>query len=137
MKVSGSSPRVWGQVDGLFAKREIEGIIPTRMGTRSSPREFLNLILDHPHAYGDKFVYLVRVVFLMGSSPRVWGQVHRVIYPLSGKGIIPTRMGTRNFCKCLSFKHRDHPHAYGDKVHPVIARHYIFGSSPRVWGQEP
>ena len=34
--VSGSSPRVWGQVNGVSSFIEKIGIIPTRVGTRST-----------------------------------------------------------------------------------------------------
>ena len=34
-KMTGSSPRVWGQVLGIFAIMVISRIIPTRMGTRN------------------------------------------------------------------------------------------------------
>ena len=50
----GSSPRVWGQVNGGENKSDVKGIIPTRMGT-SIIRNGLNRFNeDHPHAYGDK-----------------------------------------------------------------------------------
>ena len=53
-RVSGSSPRVWGQVTNATYFSVVIGIIPTRMGTRCA---FLTDFLygqDHPHAYGDK-----------------------------------------------------------------------------------
>ena len=51
----GSSPRVWGQdkVDKpTYAK---QGIIPTRVGTRSAIDLRCAAFRDHPHACGDKF----------------------------------------------------------------------------------
>ena len=50
----GSSPRVWGQVGWILKKSDYIGIIPTRMGTRTSSGSFYPLGADHPHAYGDK-----------------------------------------------------------------------------------
>ena len=49
---------------------------------------------DHPHAYGDKL--LRRAIFqgLVGSSPRVWGQVSAKKTVGTDTRIIPTRMGT-------------------------------------------
>ena len=52
------------------------------------------------------------------------------------KRIIPTRMGTRKFWKCQLHRHRDHPHAYGDKICFKLFEMCIIGSSPRVWGQD-
>ena len=53
---------------------EIEGIIPTRMGTRSTYGRHTAGAWDHPHAYGDKVLHLRLPEELKGSSPRVWGQ---------------------------------------------------------------
>ena len=53
-KNSGSSPRVWGQVDGDKEEKNAEGIIPTRMGTSSVFSIARISVRDHPHAYGDK-----------------------------------------------------------------------------------
>ena len=49
--------------------------------------------------------------------------------------IIPTRVGT-SYPKCLlKFRHKDHPHACGDKHHHGKTPPLLVGSSPRVWGQ--
>ena len=91
---------------------------------------------DHPHACGDKSLYLhfsrlslgssprvwgqatgtFGVAPALGSSPRVWGQVIRTHTQYVFGGIIPTRVGTRNSVKNNSISE--------------------WGSSPRVWGQE-
>ena len=52
----GSSPRVWGQVDKKFDDLSAKRIIPTRMGTRTSPFHIVDMYKDHPHAYGDKLL---------------------------------------------------------------------------------
>ena len=71
----------------------------------------------------------------LGSSPRVWGQVFKIILLSLFHRIIPTRVGTRrggrNMYKC----ERDHPHACGDKAAGFKSRRISKGSSPRVWGQ--
>ena len=71
-----------------------------------------------------------------GSSPRVWGQVYQYRCFLCVDRIIPTRMGTRQFPKTFLRCHKDHPHAYGDKVIILDFAVFVQGSSPRVWGQE-
>ncbi len=70
---------------------------------------------DHPHAYGDKPLYVDSEEYGGGSSPRVWGQdpFFIILYPVNR--IIPTRMGTRKRLQTLSRSLGDHPHAYGDK----------------------
>ena len=74
-------------------------------------------------------------ITILGSSPRVWGQVACISYEYPKWGIIPTRMGTSTtFNMFVSFV-GDHPHAYGDKFSGVLISSSVIGSSPRVWGQ--
>ena len=91
----GSSPRVWGQ-DTVFATRVIfQRIIPTRVGTRFIRFYRLSMMIDHPHACGDKISNNRCFVSSTGSSPRVWGQVPASIGARINCRIIPTRVGTR------------------------------------------
>ncbi len=65
---------MWGQVK-ITKKMELNlRIIPTRVGTRFDDLTDKIDAEDHPHACGDKRPILRRVVYQMGSSPRVWGQ---------------------------------------------------------------
>ena len=133
----GSSPRVWGQVIRLFENPAELRIIPTRVGTSLNMFVPSSTIQDHPHACGDKFKgYSTRCHFV-GSSPRVWGQVMNILQNAQPIRIIPTRVGTSLLHRLLSVRHRDHPHACGDK--PILTGKNILsaGSSPRVWGQVP
>ena len=93
-KITGSSPRVWGQ--GKYRKKsalELR-IIPTRMGTSSVCVSFRCKLQDHPHAYGDKQHRTNVKQKAKGSSPRVWGQVYKSQPYEHSHRIIPTRMGT-------------------------------------------
>ena len=72
---TGSSPRVWGQDIWQFSINGTVRIIPTRMGTSTAKDLFNASSRDHPHAYGDKELNLKWDFGLIGSSPRVWGQV--------------------------------------------------------------
>ena len=74
---------------------------------------------------------------LVGSSPRVWGQVSTLKFPTFAKGIIPTRVGTRACALPFLQRRTDHPHACGDKQKKKTGQRKSQGSSPRVWGQEP
>ena len=95
--IPGSSPRVWGQVCNTRICDYKGGIIPTRVGT-SRPRQEHNLYYkDHPHACGDKSLYLHFSRLSLGSSPRVWGQVMSRKSTLETVGIIPTRVGTSQY----------------------------------------
>ena len=51
---SGSSPCVWGQVEKATDLTVTGGIIPMRVGTRTSDVKNADGEWDHPHACGDK-----------------------------------------------------------------------------------
>ena len=72
---------------------------------------------------------------MLGSSPRVWGQVYNFNPILIDADIIPTRMGTSDGDITNGEADEDHPHAYGDKKGEKKNDRQNEGSSPRVWGQ--
>ena len=72
---------------------------------------------------------------VLGSSPRVWGQVYTKTFNCLVQGIIPTRVGTSSKYPFLSSLKQDHPHACGDKYRKIKVKKGKSGSSPRVWGQ--
>ena len=69
-------------------------IIPTRVGTSIFKATYKVIVMDHPHACGDKTTIVGIAAIVLGSSPRVWGQVAEPIWEKYGLGIIPTRVGT-------------------------------------------
>ncbi len=73
---------------------------------------------------------------MLGSSPRVWGQVTLSAPSQPVRGIIPTRVGTRIPNNRVPSLLQDHPHACGDKEQLQKLFSDSKGSSPRVWGQE-
>ena len=126
---------MWGQGNRVFMLSTKNRIIPTRVGTRLIllVRYFHNK--DHPHACGDKTPIYLPVHFLLGSSPRVWGQADISKGCYTVVGIIPTRVGTRQVSLFRQSVKQDHPHACGDKCGYLIPINSAEGSSPRVWGQ--
>mgnify|MGYP001786062299 CR=1 FL=1 len=64
------------------------------MGTSKPLVLYMTSLRDHPHAYGDKFISIGVFCALIGSSPRVWGQVSDTLTVTGAARIIPTRMGT-------------------------------------------
>ena len=94
---AGSSPRVWGQAGIDYLKGVTTRIIPTRVGTSVHKGVKIRISWDHPHACGDK--YNTNKIFcqVLGSSPRVWGQVLTFCLFAVISRIIPTRVGT-SFC---------------------------------------
>ena len=106
------------------------------MGTSYNDIGMHAYIGDHPHAYGDKCVQSCCHKAVIGSSPRVWGQVQCTAFNGRCNRIIPTRMGTSGICINVVRFVRDHPHAYGDKYSSASCPIVSIGSSPRVWGQD-
>ena len=113
---AGSSPCVWGQVVIYLQYSPSAWIIPMRVGTSFKVYKVVVLPQDHPHACGDKLKTLVYTLYLLGSSPCVWGQEHQRLQPQSLVRIIPMRVGTRVSVSLRAKKVRDHPHACGDKI---------------------
>ncbi len=95
------------------------------MGTRRFVVSLFGMPRDHPHAYGDKTATLSKGGKIQGSSPRVWGQVASYLTHFFGRGIIPTRMGTRYSRSAQVKSSEDHPHAYGDKSDMLLVRHSL------------
>ena len=112
----GSSPRVWGQANKWSVRRTNRGIIPTRVGTRKTHCLKMVDLQDHPHACGDKKRAVNNRSFVLGSSPRVWGQESLHCPSDTLNRIIPTRVGTSHFPKFANPCLQDHPHACGDKL---------------------
>ena len=106
------------------------------MGTRYQSMRGNYKLQDHPHAYGDKSFNYSPTAHIQGSSPRVWGQGLDSVVLYSTSGIIPTRMGTSLLAFWGNCDSRDHPHAYGDKLSLHTVQYRLYGSSPRVWGQD-
>ena len=114
---SGSSPCVWGQVEKATDLTVTGGIIPMRVGTRTSDVKNADGEWDHPHACGDKTTAILGLNLTPGSSPCVWGQVTELTETLGSYGIIPMRVGTSIVHVFLCDSREDHPHACGDKLH--------------------
>ena len=105
------------------------------MGTSLRELKYATSSKDHPHAYGDKLDVLASLLTVVGSSPRVWGQVRGLYIAAVRVWIIPTRVGTSLIRFVYIISNKDHPHACGDKPAFSAVRASIEGSSPRVWGQ--
>ena len=112
---AGSSPRVWGQDILTNSGATVQGIIPTRVGTRTITARSAQMAGDHPHACGDKKTPLKTRHQNRGSSPRVWGQDYFIHGWSIYWRIIPTRVGTRACALPFLQRRTDHPHACGDK----------------------
>ena len=71
------------------------------MGTRRKGGSAVSPTKDHPHACGDKVRVAIGLGLVLGSSPRVWGQVGKSRSEWENLRITPTRVGT-SFCKVFT-----------------------------------
>ena len=126
---------MWGQAFFISFIPPVLRIIPTRVGTSNLCRAHELIYQDHPHACGDKSRSRHGLLFSLGSSPRVWGQVVCFLDLCAQNGIIPTRVGTSHSDLKDDGTEQDHPHACGDKAYRKGKTLVGLGSSPRVWGQ--
>ena len=117
MSMSGSPPRVWGQLLRRFTREAGE-------------------LTVHPHACGDNPLDIAVAQLEDGSPPRVWGQqgkhqrIHRLIR------FTPTRVGTTLSTGSITIIRAVHPHACGDNKLQADGKTPLVGSPPRVWGQQ-
>ena len=110
---------MWGQEFRVAITAPCVGIIPTRVGTSEYCVYDKQKCEDHPHACGDKIVPISSIKIIVGSSPRVWGQVNMRFFGLTVTGIIPTRVGTSSVHHGRISLQEDHPHACGDKTKEI------------------
>ena len=65
----------------------------------------------------------------------MWGQAAITPSAIALSRIIPTRVGTSVAQVLNASWNKDHPHACGDKFRVYTGVFWVWGSSPRVWGQ--
>ncbi len=133
---SGSSPRAWGAV-GLAPGRAADGgIIPTSVGSGSTPRPRATSSWDHPHERGERVLTVLDVGPVSGSSPRAWGAApaarRRVPRPVPGSS--PRAWGAGDGADEPPAGGVDHPHERGERDLGPAAGRPALGSSPRAWG---
>ena len=131
---NGSSARVWGIPDKRHLHDLQTRFIPTRVGNtacRASPAAIAPV---HPHACGEYAAQGWCVLYVHGSSPRVWGIQPVFRTPAPGLRFIPTRVGNTQALHHTGRQSSVHPHACGEYADRTTLKETMPGSSPRVWG---
>ena len=135
-KKFGSSPRVWGNAYHL--RRTIAGLrfIPTRVGKWVGMATCSTSLPVHPHACGEMVDSKPCRVRIIGSSPRVWGNVPCISPITPAMRFIPTRVGKWLVLNVPPGPVAVHPHACGEMPPSCSVSPSLAGSSPRVWGND-
>ncbi len=131
---NGSSPRLWGALEGLARDLVIYRFIHTPVGSMSPPSASACMDSVHPHACGEHHSWASSSCCRNGSSPRLWG-AFLVALPKGGaRRFIPTPVGSMALGSWCPPSRTVHPHACGEHIPVAGADVRPAGSSPRLWG---
>ncbi len=130
----GSSPRVWGTVDGRLKPVMEPRLIPAGVGNGARHTRFGEFLPAHPRGCGERISVNDRLDSHFGSSPRVWGTAvmyDAVQFPAR---LIPAGVGNGPPGRHQRSTSPAHPRGCGERSQTPSKRRKEFGSSPRVWG---
>ena len=109
-------------------------ITPARAGNSGITSGYRSNIEDHPRACGEQIIFLLYLLFLLGSPPRVRGTEADRVREYRLQRITPARAGNRSHPASCSDLPWDHPRACGEQPDARLCRRDHYGSPPRVRG---
>ena len=130
----GTSPRLWGDLGGPALRPNIERYIPTSVGRLSRHCGTSGTVTVHPHVCGEIGLNRTKPIFMIGTSPRLWGDFLRVISRRPECRYIPTSVGRLKLCPSAMSLNSVHPHVCGEISRYCTRRRRDNGTSPRLWG---
>ena len=133
----GTSPRVWGEPRPRHYSHERHRNIPTRVGRTTESERRCHLATEHPHACGENRSDRYISQSDRGTSPRVWGELHKRRNAKRMRRNIPTRVGRTLAAFVTVNDTAEHPHACGENPAFDRCKKFGVGTSPRVWGELP
>ena len=133
---TGSSPRLWGTLDGREFAFVDGRFIPTPVGNTDAPAGAYWPCTVHPHACGEHTLPALTEVKGDGSSPRLWGTQNQRRYDTWRKRFIPTPVGNTEMIVDGPTISPVHPHACGEHLFESASTLSGAGSSPRLWGTQ-
>ncbi len=110
-------------------------ITPADAGTSVRAIRVRMYVRDHPRGCGDKMVVLSASDGVMGSPPRMRGQVKETGAPQGYLRITPADAGTSGDFGWVPRANGDHPRGCGDKLIQQARIVLQVGSPPRMRGQ--
>ena len=112
---SGSSPRVWGTASSRRSPSGRWRFIPTCVGNGISNGSPHIARTVHPHVCGERRSLIPLSSPSIGSFPRVWGTVIRLVEIGDGCRFIPTCVGNGLAAGAWSAVGSVHPHVCGER----------------------
>ena len=134
-KLAGSSPRVRGKPHGPVLSGQERGLIPARAGKTASARTPSCARTAHPRACGENWDLTTEDIPALGSSPRVRGKPHELVFIDLSLGLIPARAGKTGRIRHVLGVAWAHPRACGENLRGGGRPSPFPGSSPRVRGK--
>ena len=136
-RMSGPSPRGWGNLRRAVNCLAVERAIPTRVGKSLAMSLPGRLTAGHPHAGGE--IALLRLLRSVtgGPSPRGWGNPIKFFGAGFCERAIPTRVGKSQNAPTGQPDTAGHPHAGGEIGRIRTEGEQKAGPSPRGWGNRP
>ena len=132
----GSPPRVRGEVCPRKICVHRSRITPACAGRRLLVSAHASSALDHPRVCGEKFEIVEEKHYIVGSPPRVRGEVTSKSDVVSNCRITPACAGRRLCIIAASRSTRDHPRVCGEKDYAETFERFRIGSPPRVRGED-
>ena len=131
----GSPPRVRGKAQDDLLTLLQAGITPACAGKRCTHGQPNPAHEDHPRVCGEKVGISGRLIFALGSPPRVRGKVALTQRTFTWFRITPACAGKSLQAYSSSSSSRDHPRVCGEKLPLFFGCDGIIGSPPRVRGK--
>ena len=135
-RVSGTSPRVWGEASPLKKPRPWARNIPTGVGRRCMRVSRALPPVEHPHGGGEKPPIVIPSLCVCGTSPRGWGEDASTSEGMGSGGNIPTGVGRSGRKSNAPCHKTEHPHGGGEKKRRCAHACTTNGTSPRGWGED-
>ena len=116
-RLAGSTPRLWGQLEPAKSGQTQRRFNPTAVGTTAEHRVCRSCSAVQPHGCGDNFCAFSVNRSVIGSTPRLWGQLHRGHLFAVAARFNPTAVGTTIPSSSGTVVGPVQPHGCGDNVH--------------------
>ena len=130
----GLSPRVWGNQPIQHVGRIRHRSIPTCVGQPKTHNSNTPRPPVYPHVCGATSSFLLCHSFLLGLSPRVWGNPAQIHGQFVHARSIPTCVGQPQAIADRVNRAGVYPHVCGATEYMPFQLAGIQGLSPRVWG---
>ena len=106
------------------------GLIPTGVGNTNTAGLTAKKHRAHPHGRGEHVVLPGAPLGGLGSSPRVWGAPNKYTAKISGKGLIPTGVGSTIVVIKRVIPWGAHPHGCGEHLEEWARNRGVRGLIP-------